>query len=226
MHPTPWRETTPWRKTAPWRKTTQPLLPARIEETAPAPDGCYNLYPTHELGAGEIEGGFDALAQRLASAGQATIDGMPGVLWADLRERLDAALQALGVYAHWVDVAAALQPPAAIDALLAPFLGGDDPIFGTRFSGELADFFDVNALRSLQPDPHAALTILYGCGAALGGWPGTLVYVDAPKNEIQFRQRAGSVTCLGAAHPLQPRPAYKRSYFAACGADRRRKQLL
>jgi mannose-6-phosphate isomerase class I len=209
-----------------WRKTTQPLLPARAQETAPAPDGCYNLYPTHALGAGQIEGGFEALAQRLAGAGQVTIEGMPGVLWDDFREQLDAALGTQGVRAHWVDVATAIKPPAAIDALLAPFLGGDDPVFGTRFTGDLADFFDVDALRMLRPDPHAALTILYGYGAALGGWPGALVYVDVPKNEIQFRQRAGSVTCLGTAQPLAPKVAYKRSYFVDWVAASRHKRAL
>ena len=139
------------------------------------------------------------------------IDGYPGVLWADFRERFDAALAALGVRTHWIDVAAAMKSSAEIDTLIAPFLGGDDPIFGRRFTGQLADFFDATALHALNPDPAAGLNILYGCGAALAGWQGTLVYVDVPKNEIQFRQRAGSVTCLGATQPLDPKPAYKRS---------------
>ncbi len=211
----------------PWRKTTQHLLPARAAEAnRDAPPAAYNIYPAHDLGAGAIEGGFPALAQRLAGAVQVTIDGYPGVLWADFRDRLDAALGALGVRARWHDVAAALQPPAAIDTLIAPFLGGDDPIFGTRFTGSLADFFDATALGALRSDPQASLNILYGCGAALAGWAGTLVYVDVPKNEIQFRQRAGSVTCLGAAAPLAPKPAYKRSYFVDWVAANRHKQEL
>jgi hypothetical protein len=211
----------------PWRKTTQHLMPARAADAnRDAPPGGYQIYPAHDLGDGALEGGFPALAQRLAGAGRVILDGYPGALWADFQERLDAALRALGVHAHWIDVAAAMKPPTAIDALLEPFLGGDDPIFGTRFTGSLADFFDPDALRTLAPDPDASLNILYGCGAALAGWAGTLVYVDVPKNEIQFRQRAGSVTCLGAAAPLDPKPAYKRSYFVDWVAANRHKQEL
>ena len=211
----------------PWRKTTQHLMPARAADAnRDAPPSGYHIYPAHDLGDGAIEGGFPALAQRLAGAGRIIIDGYPGVLWADFQERLDAALRALGVHAHWIDVAAAMKPSTAIDALLEPFLGGDDPIFGTRFAGSLADFFDPDALRTLAPDPDASLNILYGCGAALAGWTGALVYVDVPKNEIQFRQRAGSVTCLGAAAPLDPKPAYKRSYFVDWVAANRHKQEL
>jgi len=211
----------------PWRKTTQHLMPARAADAnRDAPPTDYHIYPAHDLVDGAIEGGFAALAQRLAGAGRVILDGYPGVLWADFRERLAAALAALGVHTHWIDVAAAMKPTADIDALIAPFLGGDDPIFGTRFSGKLADFLDAAALQTLQPDPTATLNILYGCGAALAGWQGTLVYVDVPKNEIQFRQRAGSVTCLGAAAALDPKPAYRRSYFVDWVAANRHKQEL
>jgi len=211
----------------PWRKTTQHLMPAHVAETGQEwVAGQYNIYPTHDLGASQIEAGFDALARRLAGAGSAVIDGFPGVLWADFQERLDTALTALGVTTHWIDVAVAMKPTAEIDALIAPFLGGDDPIFGYRFSGELADFFDATAAQSLQPDPATALNIVYGCGAALTGWDGVCVYVDVPKNEIQFRQRAGSITCLGATQPLDPKPAYKRSYFVDWVAANRHKLAL
>lgn len=206
-----------------WRKTTQHLMPARRQETAA---GQYDIYPGHSLGSGQIEAGFPALARRLAGARQAVIDGYPGVLWEDLRARLAEALHGLSVRTHWVNVADALKPASAIDAMLAPFLGGDDPIFGFRYSGVLADFFDLTLLAGLQPDLEADLNIVYGCGAALAGWDGLLVYIDVPKNEIQFRQRAGSVACLGAEQPLDPKPAYKRSYFVDWVAANRHKLAL
>ncbi|MEJ5250138.1 class I mannose-6-phosphate isomerase [Caldilinea sp.] len=211
----------------PWRKTTQSLMPAHVsaagrEQVA----GRYDIYPSHDLGEGQIEFGFERLAQRLAAAGQVILDGYPGVFWEDFRERLAAALHGLGVRAHWIDIKNAMKPPEAIDALIAPFLGGDDPLFGFRFAGRLEDFFDAAALHQLRPDPDADLNIVYGCGAALSGWQGVLVYVDAPKNEIQFRQRARSVTCLGAAEPLDPKPAYKRSYFVDWIAANRHKLAL
>ena len=193
-----------------WRKTTQFLMPSRRQETGP---GQYNIYPSFDLGPGRIQAGFDVLAAQLAGARQVTVDGFPGVLWEDFRARLDAALHSRGVRTHWVKVDAAWKSAEEIDALLAPYLGGDDPIFGFRYPGTLRDIFSPAALSALQPDSAADLNLLYGCGAALAGWQGPVVFVDVPKNEIQFRQRAGSVTCLGAPQAIDPKVAYKRSYF-------------
>ncbi|HEX9369561.1 MAG TPA: class I mannose-6-phosphate isomerase, partial [Roseiflexaceae bacterium] len=196
-------------RTSPWRKTTQHLMPARH---APTPPGQYDIYPSFVLGPNRIALGHDALAARIAGHRQVTIDGFGGVLWPELRARLDAALARRGVRTAWWDVAAALRPGPAIDALVQPFLGGDDPLFGMRFTGSLRDFFDPEQLR-LRPDPDADLTIVYGCGAALAGWDGPLVYMDVPKNEIQFRSRAGCVCNLGAEQPADPKAMYKRFYF-------------
>src|SRR5262249_13128739 len=90
----------------------------------------------------------------------------------------------------------------------------------------LHDFFDANKLRALQPDPLADLNIVYGCGAAFAGWQGTLVYVDVPKNEIQFRSRAGSIKNLGAMHASDPKAMYKRFYFVDWVALNRHKESL
>ena len=208
---------------APWRKTSQFLLPAHKE---PAPAGVYDIYPVHPLD-GPAWVGFAELARAVSGAGTLVVDGFPGVLWEDFRERLGAALAARGVPALFHNVEAALRPPAEIDALIAPFLGGGDPLFGFRYPGGLEGFFDPRLLSGLRPDPDAArLNVLYGTGAALAGWDGLLVYVDVPKNEIQFRARARSVKNLGASAPLDPKPAYKRSYFVDWPAANRHKAAL
>ncbi len=193
------------------RKTSQELAPLHHPSL---PDGQYDIYPAFPIGDGKIDIGSEALADVLHQHKRVVIDGYVGVLWDLLREQITAAFKARGVDAAWVDVRSALLPEAEINALIAPFMGGADPIFGTRFTGTLANFFDMNARTALQPDDSADISILYGCGAALVGWDDAfLVYVDVPKNEIQFRSRAGSVVNLGAREPTDPKVMYKRFYF-------------
>ena len=193
-----------------WRRTSQDLLPPT---RPPAAGGRYDLYPGFPIEAGSITQGFAALAAQIADSATVIIDGYGGVFWEPFREALDTALRAQGITAQWSSVDDALKPPAEIETLIEPFLGGDDPLFGTRLTGTLRDFFDGEKLAALAPSPAAQMNIVYGCGAALAGWDGVLVYVDLPKNEIQFRSRAGSVCNLGAAEPENPKVMYKRFYF-------------
>ena len=191
-----------------YRKSSQPLLP---KQHTPPPRGSYDIYPTHPLPAGQITHGFDVLADRLAWQQGIVIDGMVGVLWDHLRAHLDEALHRRGIAARWVSVDEALRPSEQIDHLVAPYLGGDDPIFGMRFEGTLSDFFDPQRL-PLTTALDAPI-ITYGTGAALINDDAYLVYVDVPKNEIQYRARAGSIHNVGATGPDDPGVMYKRFYF-------------
>lgn len=193
-----------------WRKTTQYLMPARQTSLAP---GQYQIYPAYPIEAGQIQVGFESLVEIIAKEKTVVIDGYPGVLWEAFQKRLADALTSHGILASFQKVDEALLPPEQIDRLIAPYLGGSDPLFGFRYPGVLADFFDPQRLAALQPDSSEECNILYGTGAGLANWPGILVYVDVPKNEIQFRARSKSVKDLGAAQALDPKPAYKRSYF-------------
>jgi predicted NBD/HSP70 family sugar kinase/mannose-6-phosphate isomerase class I len=193
----------------PWRKSRQKLMPLVKPEVAP---GQYDLYPLHDVGRGNVHDGFDSLAAEIARERRVVIDGYVGVFFENFAPRLDAALRARGVAPLWYESRAALRPEGEIDQLIKPFLGGADPLFGTRFTGNLADFFDGRAFEAMKPDA-ARPCILIGPGAALAGWDGALVYADLPKNELQFRSRAGSVTNLGATEPLPPKEMYKRFYF-------------
>ena len=196
-----------------------------LDDHARRSAGAYDPFPAYGLPHGQIHKDLDILARRLANEPTAVIDGYIGVLWNDLRRELDHHLRRLGVNAHWQPIDAALRPEAEIERLVAPFLGGSDPLFGRHFDGTLADFFDDAALAALRPDP-ARLTILYGRGAALAGWSGPLLYVDLPKDTLQQRSRGGLVTNLGRTTPDAPKPMYKRFYFVDWPALDRHKQRL
>ncbi|HMO16303.1 MAG TPA: class I mannose-6-phosphate isomerase [Pirellulaceae bacterium] len=198
------------RQSSAYRATKQLVSPASHRF---AGGDSYNLYPAFPLEAGAVSAGFDALARELTEHRLLRIDGYVGVFWSHFRHRIQEALAGLGVEATWIDVSEALKRPAEIESLLAPFLGADDPLFGTRFTGALADFFDADRLTAIGPDPTARLTILYGCGSAFIDWDGPLMYADLPKNELQYRSRAGTVLNLGAMDPAPPKYQYKRFYF-------------
>ncbi len=79
---------------------------------------------------------------------------------------------------------------------------------------------------TFRPDPSAALTLVYGSGAALVPHEGFLVFVEVPKNEVQARARAGRVTNLGAATPAPFRALYKRLYFVDWAVLRKHKKAV
>jgi mannose-6-phosphate isomerase class I len=192
-----------------WRKSAQYLMPAYTERSKTG----YDIYPSIHLADNQLSIGFDNLAEKIASCRNVILEGYVGVFYKEFRVNLDAALLQIGIKAKWYDVDQALKSSSQIEELINPFLGGDDPIFGKRTSLQLADFFDSDKLTGIKPSPSEKLNIIYGCGASLAGWEGTLVYLDLPKIEIQFRSRAGSIKNLGAAQAFDHKQMYKRFYF-------------
>lgn len=193
-----------------FRKTSQYLLPLEKPDNTP---GQYDVYPTFNLGNGKIKAGFHSLADEIAREKTVVIDGYIGVLFDLFKQELNLCLQAKGIQAVWWDIRAALKSEEEINTLAAPFLGGDDPIFGKRADFNLSDYFDAGQLKKIQPDPQAPMNILVGCGTSLAGWKGKLIYIDLPKNEIQFRARAGVIHNLGTSQTAAPKVMYKRFYF-------------
>ncbi len=131
----------------PWRKTTQYLMPPTRTETSV---DAYEIYPAHNIGNGKISTGYTALAELLRGSPIIIVDGIPGVLWDKFHENFSDVLQKYGVRANFVDVQQAMLSPEKIDGLIAPFMGGDDPLFGFRYPGKLGDFFDPEILQSLN----------------------------------------------------------------------------
>ncbi|HVU10540.1 MAG TPA: class I mannose-6-phosphate isomerase [Phototrophicaceae bacterium] len=179
------------------------------------PVGVYDLYPTFPLPAGQIRAGFDAIAEIIVSviekgALMLAMDGYGGTLWDDLRAGVEQVLKARGVEVEWRNVATALLPEDQIAKLIEPNLGGDDPIFGKLCERDLIEFFDeakLDVLAELSANNRPC--IVYGVGAALVGKPDVLLYVDVPKDEIQYRMAAKTINNLGFHAPAN----YKQLYF-------------
>ena len=192
-----------------FRKSDSFMAPVKAETT---PAGVYDLNTANEIGE-QIFDRIEALAERIAAHKCVVIDGYEGVLWDKFIGALTAALESLGRKVTCLPVSRALKPEAEIDALIAPFMGDKDSSFGRMTDLLLIDFFDRAALKGLEPDAAADITLLYGCGAALAGWEAPLIYVDLPKNELQFRMAAGAAFNLGTTRRLDGRESYKRCYF-------------
>ena len=191
------------------RNTTQGLMPYRKQDHG---KNGYDIYPAFSVGDGLISVGFRSLAERISSSKTVMIDGYSGVFYDDFREHLSRELENRGITSNWIRMEDLLRPEGEIDALISPFMGEPDSIFGTRPTLQLKDFYDLSrpTLRQNQID---GMTVIYGPGASLSGMEGLLLYIDLPKNELQFRARANSIRNLGARNTADMKTMYKRFYF-------------
>jgi len=185
------------------------------------------------LPEGQIRSGVQAVAAQfmpvLKRGGTILLDGYVGVLWESLCADLDEALAARGLEPVWLDVRGAMRAEAELDAMLEPYLP-NDPLFGMRYPGELRDFFDAERLAALA-ECVGTPTIVFGSGAALlcgasAEMDVLLAYADVPKNEIQYRSRAGVIINLGKAEPEDPKAMYRRFYFVDWIVANRHKETL
>jgi predicted NBD/HSP70 family sugar kinase/mannose-6-phosphate isomerase class I len=220
--------------TTPARKSRQQQLPKKLN---PQPKKeAYDIYPLEPLGSGRIFEGYESLARWIIQQGGAKLDGYIGVDWNLVREKLTTALKAAGKQVLWYETTAWQKPTTEVDDLVKPFLGAEGSVWGTKTTLKTADLF-APELSRWKPDPSegtistpagveaagaqagieaantaagaAVIIILAGTGAGLAEtWKAPIIYFDLPKNEIQYRMRAGS-----AANLCSTTTSYKRSYF-------------
>jgi mannose-6-phosphate isomerase class I len=189
--------------------------------------GSYDIYPSFKLYDNLISVGFEALAELFLNHRQIIIDGYVGVFYDHFRKKTDTILRSRGIRTRWQSTFDHLKHPDVITEMVSPFLGGNDPVFGSRTTLKLADLFESEWSEELKPDPDADINFIIGPGASLSGWEGLLIFLDVPKNEIQFRSRAGSIANLGEKSPSDPKEMYKRFYFVDwIVLNKHKKQLL
>jgi mannose-6-phosphate isomerase class I len=126
----------------------------------------------------------------------------------------------------------AMKSEREIDSLVAPFNGGEDPIFGWITALQMGDFFDSNKLEELRSHIQKTtngLTVVIGIGATLiAERPNLLVYADMPRWEAQLRMRRNEIANIGTSNfSLKWSLQYKRAFFTDWRvADRHKRQLM
>lgn len=222
------------------RRSSQPMLPvytAPIAAGSPIATGSlvipgspiaagsteYNLYPSFNIGNNRIFAGYDSLAQWMVTQKNIMIEGFPGVDWEIVRSGLSEYFQHNNIKVSWHDTAAFQQSPAIIAALVKPFIGQPGEVWGKQANLSLSDFYDMEKFAQLKET--APLNIIIGTGASFAN-RGSLVYIDLPKNEIQYRMRAGRSVSLTETGSLSNAEIYKRLYFVDWPVNKHHRQTI
>jgi len=179
--------------------------------------------------------GWDAVAERLRRAIAerdrkkltVVVECYPGVRESEVLGKLRARLAPELA----LDARQAMLSPEKIDALAAPFLGGDDPVFGFLCGLRLPQFFDpakVGRLRERIRRLGKGLILVAGCGARLIAEGDILVYADLARWEAQKRHRSKEAGNLGVDNRAQAAAfKYKRAFFVDWRvADRWKRPLI
>lgn len=200
------------------------------------PRGPFDTEPTFPLDEGLISSGYEHLAQKLldlAGFRVLVIDGFHGVDWDAFKAELNGVLKQQDLSATWIDISQCYKQDTLIREMVEPFLGGDDPIFGTHYPLGIDGFIDAQSLAKLRIKVSQARgrtagipLIIYGAGAACVELWDALWYVDIPKDFLQERARAGQLGNLGESRRESFGKFYKRSYFVDWPALNRHKRGL
>lgn len=191
-----------------FRKTKERILPLKKD---PPPDQ-YDIYPVFHLPDHSVYSGINSLVNYITEQKTVIIDGYAGIFWEKLKQDIKNYLPA-GLKVNIQDTNEWLLPQREIEKLVTPYLGEKDAVWGTKCDRALSDFFDQDKIASYSPDPASDINILIGTGAALSSGEASVIYFDLPKNELQYRMRAGRVSNLGTDKISSHAEMYKRSYF-------------
>ena len=196
------------------RNSYEPIVPEFCHEEGRG----YSRFPIHSCG-GTFVAGWEPLLEHLVAALSGdretiiAVDGVGGVDWPRWTALLSARLRC-----PVVDSAAFMRPDEVLERLVAPYMGGDDPLFGRCTTLTIDDFFDALPIDGQRDNGFRVV-----CG------PGALVvaerrrevsrcrvvpvWVDLSRAEQQFRSRGGAPVTITPCDPRAPKEVYKRLYF-------------
>lgn len=200
-------------KETPWRLSSQPVLPIRLNRNEDEKE-TYHVFPHHHLESGELFNGYESLCSWILEHQIVLIDGYAGIIWKEVKSKLADEFHKKGVQVNWVETADHLKRSQEIAQLVEPWLGEPKAVWGTKTNLVLADFFQSAFLKESHKQwPDSMINIVIGIGAALFHEQAPVIYLDLPKNELQYRMRAGSIYNLGNDQSEDASQMYKRFYF-------------
>lgn len=182
----------------------------------------YDKYPDIRVpGAAEqCVAGWDSVCERLREAIAArgagpcvvTVECYSGVSEAELVDGLRALAPVRVIRSR-----DAFLPGPEIDRMVAPFNGGDDPVFGRMNALRMADFMSEPEIARMAAEigqEESGLVLVLGSGASLIHPGDILVYADLARWEAQMRMRRDEISNLGVENrTLKWSLQYKRAYF-------------
>lgn len=195
-----------------WRRSAENILPQHIDLRERKITG-YDIYPFKSIGSGKIHLGYSSLADWIIKEKNVRIDGYIGIFWDTIRKELDEEFRKRNLTVRWAVLNDALKSSDDIQQLVDPFLGEPGSVWGKKTSLDLSNFFDDEKLSGMVITKDTDLNIAIGIGASLLPWNAAIIYLDIPKNEIQYRSRSGSIANLGNNKTIGQSEIYKRFYF-------------
>ncbi len=194
------------------RETSQPLLPVKAKDIINN-QMAYTAFPYHPLSEGKIFEGYESLATWIIEQKTVLIDGFSGVFWDTIEVNLNEEIKKKGFTPNFIDTRDFLKPENTILILTADFMGEKNAVWGKKTTLSITNFFRVDELKNVIPNPSSEINIVFGVGASLTNLNAPLLYLDVPKNEIQYRMRAEAISNLGIKVAKAPFEMYKRFFF-------------
>ncbi len=194
------------------RASIQNPLPVRAKHKEEG-HSQYTVFPYQSIDQGEIFVGYDKLVDWMLGYGLIIVDGFSGVFWEEIQINISNRTTQLGLKVNFISTSDFIKDECEIRMLTSSSLKEKDSVWGKKTSLKLEDFFRIEDFKGFEFDDSYSINIIYGVGAALISLEAPIVYLDVPKNEIQYRMRAKSISNLGIGAPESSFEMYKRFFF-------------